>query len=226
MPEKYIKQGVYMNIDIKKNENINIYQKMLEIKIKFKALNLKKSGHNTYSNYDYYELNDFLSPLIDIMSEYRLVSFVSFSIEYATLTIIDVNNPEEKIIITSPMSTAKLTACHEVQNLGAVETYERRYLYMAAFDIVENDQIDNGQKRPQPAKNQQNVSNNQKQTRKELSEKISKFNDIMELVYDNLTIDDKERADKTKEMIKNNTATVEILQKAIDFISVNYRDLV
>jgi len=31
---------------------------------------------------------------------------------------------------------------HDVQNLGAVQTYLRRYLYVAAFEIVEADQID------------------------------------------------------------------------------------
>lgn len=35
------------------------------------------------------------------------------------------------------MSRAALKGCHEVQNLGAVQSYLRRYLYMAAFDIGE-----------------------------------------------------------------------------------------
>jgi hypothetical protein len=39
------------------------------------------------------------------------------------------------------MSTASLKGCHEVQNLGAVETYIRRYLYQTAFEIVEADEL-------------------------------------------------------------------------------------
>ena len=52
------------------------------------------------------------------------------------------DNPEEKIVITSPMSSAQLKGCHEVQNLGAVQTYTRRYLWVAALEIVEHDAVD------------------------------------------------------------------------------------
>jgi len=43
---------------------------------------------------------------------------------------------------------------HDVQNLGAVQTYLRRYLYVNAFEIVEHDAIDKTeQKRKEPARN-------------------------------------------------------------------------
>jgi hypothetical protein len=40
------------------------------------------------------------------------------------------------------MSSAELKGCHPVQNLGAVQTYLRRYLYTAAFELVEHDALD------------------------------------------------------------------------------------
>jgi hypothetical protein len=40
------------------------------------------------------------------------------------------------------MSKAELKGCHDVQNLGAVQTYLRRYLWTAAFEIVEHDALD------------------------------------------------------------------------------------
>jgi hypothetical protein len=43
------------------------------------------------------------------------------------------------------MSTAALKGCHEVQNLGAVETYIRRYLWVTALEIVEHDAIDSAE---------------------------------------------------------------------------------
>jgi hypothetical protein len=58
------------------------------------------------------------------------------------LQIVNTDKPEEKIIITSPMSSAALKGCHEVQNLGAVQTYLRRYLWVAALEIVEHDALD------------------------------------------------------------------------------------
>jgi hypothetical protein len=40
------------------------------------------------------------------------------------------------------MSTAELKGCHAIQNLGAVQTYLRRYLWVAAMEIVEHDSLD------------------------------------------------------------------------------------
>ena len=57
------------------------------------------------------------------------------------MTLTDLEDGSQ-FVITSPMSTAKLKACHEVQNLGAVQTYLRRYLWVVALEIVEHDAID------------------------------------------------------------------------------------
>jgi hypothetical protein len=46
------------------------------------------------------------------------------------------------VTFTSPMGSAQLKGCHEVQNIGAVETYQRRYLYVTALAIVEHDALD------------------------------------------------------------------------------------
>jgi hypothetical protein len=50
------------------------------------------------------------------------------------------------------MSKAELKGCHDVQNLGAVQTYLRRYLWTAAFEIVEHDALDatTGSVKPEP----------------------------------------------------------------------------
>jgi len=44
--------------------------------------------------------------------------------------------------ITSPMAEANLKGAHPIQNLGAVETYTRRYLWVTAMEIVEHDALD------------------------------------------------------------------------------------
>jgi hypothetical protein len=58
------------------------------------------------------------------------------------MTIVDLDNVADTIVITSPMGSAALKGCHEVQNIGAVETYQRRYLWVAALEIVEHDALD------------------------------------------------------------------------------------
>jgi hypothetical protein len=40
------------------------------------------------------------------------------------------------------MKEANLKGCHAIQNLGAVETYTRRYLWVTALEIVEHDVLD------------------------------------------------------------------------------------
>jgi hypothetical protein len=125
---------------------MNVYQKLNAARKKFHGIELKKSGHNKFAGYKYFELGDFIIPALDIFNEVGLTGIISFGKEDASLTIIDAYKPEDRIVITSPMSTAALKGCHEVQNLGAVQTYLRRYLWVAALEIVEHDAIDSSDK--------------------------------------------------------------------------------
>lgn len=117
---------------------MTIYEKLAEARIR---LNVKKSGRNNFAKYGYFELADFLPEINLLAKELGFVCLVSFDAEKATMTIKDATS-EGEIIFTSPMSTAELKGCHAVQNLGAVQTYLRRYLYQTAFEIVEAEQLD------------------------------------------------------------------------------------
>lgn len=114
--------------------------KLNEARKRFHAQGLKKTGRNDFAGYDYFELADFLVPALGIFDELQLSGVVSFGVELATMTITDLEDGSQ-FVVTSPMSTAKLKACHEVQNLGAVQTYLRRYLWVAALEIVEHDAL-------------------------------------------------------------------------------------
>jgi hypothetical protein len=126
--------------------NMNVYEKLNIARKKFHGIELKKSGHNKFAGYKYFELGDFIIPALDIFNEVGLTALISFGKEEASMTIIDVDKPEDRIVINSPMSTAALKGCHEVQNLGAVQTYLRRYLWVAALEIVEHDALDSSPK--------------------------------------------------------------------------------
>lgn len=121
---------------------MNVYQKLNEAREQFHKAKLKKSGHNKFANYYYFELGDFVIPALEIFKNYGLTSIISFGKEEASMTIVNNDKPEDRIILTSPMSSAALKGCHEVQNLGAVQTYLRRYLWVAALEIVEHDALD------------------------------------------------------------------------------------
>jgi hypothetical protein len=102
---------------------------------------LTKSGHNKFAGYKYFELGDFIPEIQKIFYNLKLCGVISYTQDMATLSIIDLED-NSKIEITSPMSSAALKGCHEVQNLGAVQTYIRRYLWVTAMEIVEHDAID------------------------------------------------------------------------------------
>jgi len=121
---------------------MNVYQKLNLAREQFHSSKLKKSGHNKFANYYYFELGDFIIPALQIFKDIGLASIISFTKEYADMKIVNTEKPEEYIVISSPMSTAALKGCHEVQNLGAVQTYIRRYLWVAALEIVEHDALD------------------------------------------------------------------------------------
>lgn len=120
----------------------NIYEKLQACKAELQACKLPKTGKNAFANYDYWELSDFLPTVVSLFKKHGLCSYFSFTNDYATLTVVNTEKPDETISITSPMASAELKGCHAIQNMGAVETYQRRYLYMALLDISEPDALD------------------------------------------------------------------------------------
>lgn len=121
---------------------MNVYQKLNAAREDFHRSKLKKTGLNKFAGYQYFELSDFLVPALEIFKAHGLSGIVSFGKDVACLKIVNTEKPEDFLTIESPMSTAALKGCHEVQNLGAVQTYLRRYLWVAALEIVEHDALD------------------------------------------------------------------------------------
>jgi hypothetical protein len=121
---------------------MSVYKKLQEARIDLQSRPLKKSGRNKFAGFEYFELGDFLPTIQNIFTEKGLCGTITFYTDIAVLTIVDVDKPEDKIEFKSPMSTAELKGCHAIQNLGAVQTYLRRYLWVAAMEIVEHDSLD------------------------------------------------------------------------------------
>lgn len=120
---------------------MNIYEKLNKARVAFHSEKLQKTGHNKFAGYKYFELGDFVPTAIRIFNDVGICQFVTFTNETATMTIVSVDD-QSQIQFTSPMGSANLKGCHEVQNIGAVETYQRRYLWTTALEIVEHDALD------------------------------------------------------------------------------------
>ena len=132
---------------------MSVHKKLMEARLRLQNTKLAKSGHNKFAGYQYFELGDFLPTVQVIFADLGLCGVVSYTADTAKLTITDTEDGTS-LEITSPMGSAALKGCHEVQNVGAVETYQRRYLWVTAMEIVEHDALDavTGSKDAEPVK--------------------------------------------------------------------------
>lgn len=121
---------------------MNIYEKLNLARLKFAEKGIKQNGHNDYAGYSYFDLADILPVVNKINEEIKVVTVVRFDKDIAYLDFINAEKTDEVISFTSPMSDASLKGCHAVQNLGAVETYLKRYLYQNCYEIAEGDVLD------------------------------------------------------------------------------------
>lgn len=131
--------------EVKKDEvvrGLNIYGKLAIARGMFLTSKPKKSGVNTYAEFKYFTLEDIIPVKQAIFNEVGLVDSISFGTELATLTLTNIDNPEERIEFMSPLREDESLIKNPIQKLGAIETYVRRYLYLLMLDIVEADAID------------------------------------------------------------------------------------
>lgn len=120
---------------------MSVYNKLTEARVRIQNMDLKKSGENKFVGFKYFELGDFIPQAQSIFNDLKLCGFVSFTPELATLQIVDAEDGT-MLAIYSPIAMATLKGAHDVQNLGATQTYLRRYLWMAALELTESDWVD------------------------------------------------------------------------------------
>lgn len=125
----------------------NILSKLAKARIELQNKGLAKSGKNKHLGFNYYELGDFIPTVNELFSQIGLLGQFCITGEIpfanATLTIYDTETGEN-IKFESPTAQATLVKATPVQELGAVHTYVKRYLYLNALEIVEPDVLDKG----------------------------------------------------------------------------------
>jgi len=122
----------------------NVYEKLQEARVKLQNKKLKKSGRNSHAKFEYFELGDFLPAVNKIFAELKLFSHID-NIECdgkreMTLTIFDSENRDDHVVFHIPVVDTGMIK--GIQNIGALQTYGKRYLYMNALEIAENDAVD------------------------------------------------------------------------------------
>lgn len=124
--------------------NGNIYQKMSAVRVIMQGRLSRKSGVNPEAGFTYFELKDFIPEANRLFNEagmlpvFRMRRAENGFFE-ASLEIVNTEKTEETIMFTLPVIVSNGIG---MQAIGASDTYARRYLYMNALEITENDQID------------------------------------------------------------------------------------
>lgn len=122
---------------------MNVFKKLQEARVRLHSTSLNKSGKNNFAKFNYFELADFIPTVTKIFNDLGLCGIVSFNSTDAYLTVYNVDGEKDDFItFTSPLVMASMDRVQPIQSLGATHTYLRRYLWLMAMEIVENDAVD------------------------------------------------------------------------------------
>jgi hypothetical protein len=120
---------------------MSVYKKLQDVRVELQKTPLKKSGKNKHIGFEYFELGDFLPTVQELFLKHKLSSNFSIVQDEARLLVIDIED-NSQALFTTPTAAATLVKATPVQELGAMHTYVRRYLYVNALEIIENDIVD------------------------------------------------------------------------------------
>lgn len=147
----------YEPVKIKIN---SVMKKLQKSRVDWQSKPRKKSGFNKFQNFKYFVLKDILPTVNEIFNKNGLYSQYNLTKDYAELIITDSSTGD---YLTYRIPVQKLDN-PTMQNIGAINTYSKRYLYMNALEIEEDEDELDSQDLDKPVK---------KESKEELIKKIS-----------------------------------------------------
>lgn len=120
----------------------NVWVRINAVKRGLRNTSLKKSGKNSFSKYEYMELNDFENVLEDLCDKEGINTMFFWYTDKAVLRITNVEDPKDIVEVCSPVVDCGIKGASPIQNLGGMQTYLRRYLFTSTFGIAEHDIIE------------------------------------------------------------------------------------
>lgn len=137
-----------------------IYQKILNVRNSIKSTTIKKQGHNSFSNYDYFtpEQIDLITfnecKKEGLLNKYDLKRTPLGLI--AQMAVIEIETGESEIFELA-MEIPEIKATNISQQLGGAMTYSKRYLLMNIYDISDNT-LDFDNDKPEEKEQKQDVN--------------------------------------------------------------------
>lgn len=144
------------------SNELSLNESIIQIRVELQNTKIKKSGKNKFAGFDYYELADFLPKLNELMSKYKVNDLFTIENDKATLTLIKGDEKQTYsmpfVIFETPLTYKKdksgnfmkdkngdfiqVPSMQDIQYLGALNTYYKRYLYLNVFGITDGEVID------------------------------------------------------------------------------------
>lgn len=117
----------------------SVMKKLQKSRVDWQSKPRKKSGFNKFQNFKYFVLKDILPTVNEIFNKNGLYSQYNLTKDYAELIITD-SSTGDYLIYKIPVQKLDNPT---MQNIGAINTYSKRYLYMNALEIEEDeDELD------------------------------------------------------------------------------------
>lgn len=139
--EQEIKENLANVINTK-----TLNEAIASIRVKLQKADLKKSGKNKFAGFDYFELADFLPTLNELMEKEGVNDLFTIEGGNAVLTLIKGEERQSYSIpffmFEVPLNSKGAKSMQDIQYLGALNTYYKRYLYLNAYGITDGDVID------------------------------------------------------------------------------------
>ncbi len=182
-------------------EEMSIYHKIQEMKKELGSMSIPKTGKNKHDNYTYYELKDIQPSINKLAIKYNVFLQFSFTSDNAILNIMNLDNPKEMLEKNSPMPRMDLTKAiinvseqgigrkvfrvltNAAQGIGAVQTYQKRYMLIDLFDISEEPLPDIEDEQEQESQ-KKNTNKSNEEDFKEDTEAIKLLNDLKTILLD------------------------------------------
>ena len=225
--------------------SMNVWQKLLMVRMAFLATGTKKSGKNLHAEFTYFELVDIVPQAETLFAQYGLLMIPTFQgDEAANATLVNIDNPEQQIVFSIPLRLIAEPGkfrMNEVQGMGAAITYYRRYLYMLVLDLVEADAIDglspkNGDEdAPTPVASQKKPSKpvtaaERKGIKEELTDSEAQASedqvDTLKALLKKLMETDPEQEEFVQEVAMKTNSFTEIKATACDALIENLADMI
>jgi ERF superfamily len=121
---------------------MSVYKKLQQARAELCAKSLKKTGFNKFAGYQYFELADFLPEIQEIFSRVGLCGITDFSSDTRAALHVHDTDSDSSVSFYSPLADATVKGATAIQIVGSQITYLRRYLWMQALEITDNDSVD------------------------------------------------------------------------------------